>query len=264
MSRHLNFLARGQHYAVPVECVQEILAIKQITEIPSRLPALRGGINIRGSVLPLFDFRTIVGHPKLIVERTELVGTLAQREQDHIDWLEALMKTVREGVEFRKATDPRACAFGKWYYSYKAPDSSVERTLVDFEAPHNEIHALALKVIGMCQKGESVQAIKLVEHARTTTLTRLLGLFSDLKSSLLSDLRELALICRGPDGSRYALAVDSVENIRDFEKEGFQSRASLESGSAISRIWSTDRQAVMELDREYLEKLLPGTERASA
>lgn len=256
MSRFLNFVAKGQHYALPVEFVQEILAIKLITEIPSRLPALRGGINVRGGILPLYDFRTLLGMPKLLKEREELVSILNQREQDHIDWLEALKKSVSDGVEFRKAIDPRSCAFGKWYYSFKAPDTSVERTLADFEKPHNEIHALAQTVLGLASSGAKSEALCTIETARSSTLSRLLRLFADLKTTLVSDVRELAVICKTSDDRLVAIAVDGVENIRDLEQEKYRRRDGLEAGSVVSNIWSTDKQTVMELQMGKLQQSL--------
>lgn len=256
MARYLTFLTRGKHFALPVERVKEILAISGISELPSGNPCLRGGITVRGGVLPLFDFRTMIGAPLLLKEREELVTILNQREQDHIDWIDALTKSVNEGTEFRKATDPHACAFGKWYYSYKAPDSSIERTLASFEQPHNEIHALAQKALAMGRSQGTEQALKVIETARHSVLGKLLRLFGDLKKALVTDIRELAIICAASNGALFAIAVDGVESIRDLERDNFQAREGLQATPLISKIWSTNAQTILEVEFGFLDGLL--------
>lgn len=256
MSRYLTFLVKGKRFALPVEWVKEILPIRSVVDLPVSNPWIRGGINIRGNVLTLFDFRLIMGESTLIKEREELVVTLNQREQDHIDWLDALKKSVTDGSEFRKATNPKACAFGKWYYTFKAPDSTIERTLADFEEPHNEIHALAHTALSLSNSGKREEAIKLVEEAKTTTLSRLLKLFTDLKSSLTVDIRELAIVCLYPNGKPFAVAVDGVENIRSLENEKFNVRDAVEASTTVVKIWSTDTQTALEVDFRILQKVI--------
>lgn len=255
MKRFLSFFSKGRHFALPVECVKEILAIRAVSEIPSSNIALRGGITVRGGVLPLFDFRSLIGAPRLLEEREQLVEILNAREQEHVEWLDALTKSVVEGVEFRKATNPRACAFGKWYYSFKAPDTQIERLLGDFEEPHNEIHALASKVLELA-KTDKDSALEIVKSAKRTTLLKLLTLFSDLKTTLISDIRELAIIYMSEAGETFAIAVDAVESIRDFERERFQSRLGLETSPLIAHIWSTEQQTVLEVNTKVLDRIL--------
>jgi len=195
MTRLLTFVSGSRSFAIPVDCVSEILAIRDVVDIPTEQRALRGGLNLRGDVIPLVDLRTLVGAPRLLAERQELVSNLNQREQEHVEWIEALKLTVTDGVDFRKATDPRACAFGRWYYSYKAPDAAIERTLAEFEKPHNQIHRLAQEAIALARSGDRDTALRLVMSHQNTTLAKLLRLFADLRQTLVSDLRELAVVC---------------------------------------------------------------------
>ena len=252
MANFLTFIARGRTFAVPADQVKELLPISSVCDLPSSSSCLRGGITVRGGVLPLFDFRALTGAQSLRVEREELVVTLNQREQDHIDWIEALQKSVKEGVEFRKATNPKACAFGKWYYSYKAPDSNIERILLSFEEPHNEIHSLAQTVLAIAGQGQQQEALRLIESAKHTTLNKLIRLFGDLRANLIGDIREIGIICYGKSGAPFALSADSVDNIRDFTREKLQCRDGLASTPIVQKIWSNEQQTILEVNMDYL------------
>lgn len=55
--RYLVFSVAGEHYAVPVLKVSEIIQVQPITRI-ARLPSyIKGVINLRGKVIPVVDLR---------------------------------------------------------------------------------------------------------------------------------------------------------------------------------------------------------------
>ncbi|MCA9755822.1 MAG: chemotaxis protein CheW [Candidatus Eisenbacteria bacterium] len=256
MKQVLTFEVRGKAFCLPVGIVDEIVPLSAVVEIPTHRAHLRGGVNVRSSVLPLFDVRSMVGDPGLLAERQELVAALSHREQEHIDWLEALESAVRDGKPFRKATDPTQCAFGKWFYSFHTADESLRRLLQKLEEPHKEIHGLASIALSLAREGKSDEGLARIESARANVLAKLLALLGEFKSVLVNDLRELGLLLRCPDGSRYAIAVDSVENIRDLNTDRFQeSRDNVHAIPVVSRVWANEQETILELDIDYLGAL---------
>lgn len=254
MTQVLTFICRGKTFGIPVEAVEEILPLRAVSEIPSQNPYQRGGITVRGSILPLFDFRALVGDPRLLADREELVAILDQREQEHVEWLEALEASVRNSTSFGRAIDPAQCVFGKWYASYQAPDTSIQRVLKKFEAPHTEIHGLAVTALQLVQEGKKDVALAQIDLARTSVLASLLGLFSELKSTLIADQRELALVLRSLEGETYSIAVDAVDNIRRLEMEGLvAATADVRSVPVIARVWSSEKLTILEVDRVHLD-----------
>lgn len=256
MAKLLIFITKGRNFGIDVSKVSEILPLKQTNDIPSSNKIIRGAVNVRGHMIPLFDFRTMIGDPLLIDERQELVNVLNQREQDHISWLEALFASVRDGTDFRKALNPKECAFGKWFYTYKAPDSSIDRILQQLEEPHNQIHGLAEGVLAKAKNGQKEEAIAMIEHAKLTVLSRLLRLFGDLKTALISDLRNLVLLLQTPSGFTYALGIDGVENIRDPEAEKLNKRENMGSISLIRALWSNDKTSICEISVDELHEVV--------
>lgn len=62
-ARIVVFLMEGQRYGLPIEAVQEIQQIVEISSLPEASPAVVGVINLRGAVVPVVDMRLLVGLP---------------------------------------------------------------------------------------------------------------------------------------------------------------------------------------------------------
>jgi purine-binding chemotaxis protein CheW len=44
-----------EHYALPLESVQQIISQPRVTRMPTSEPAILGLLNVRGDIVPLFD-----------------------------------------------------------------------------------------------------------------------------------------------------------------------------------------------------------------
>lgn len=60
--RVLSFVSAGREYAIPLDCVREIIRFpEKVLPVPHPLPGVIGLIDVRGRVLPLFDARSLLG-----------------------------------------------------------------------------------------------------------------------------------------------------------------------------------------------------------
>lgn len=59
--QYLTFTLAGEHYALSVRSVREILGATRITKLPCGVPYLLGLINLRGSGVPVIDLRKRLG-----------------------------------------------------------------------------------------------------------------------------------------------------------------------------------------------------------
>jgi purine-binding chemotaxis protein CheW len=50
-----------EHYAVPLESVQQIIPKPRVTRMPISDPAILGLLNVRGDIVPLFDAAVLLG-----------------------------------------------------------------------------------------------------------------------------------------------------------------------------------------------------------
>lgn len=58
---YVVFQIEAEHFALEVGCVQEVLDVAALTQVPGSAPALRGLFNLRGHVLPVWDVRVAFG-----------------------------------------------------------------------------------------------------------------------------------------------------------------------------------------------------------
>ena len=125
---YLTFHLTQAKYALPVG------AIRYITELDAveahAVPGGKGGMTrvftFQQEQISLYNFSRLMGAASQREECQQLVELMAQRRQDHIDWIEALEHSIETDSDFQKATDPHQCAFGRWYDSYRSRDEELK------------------------------------------------------------------------------------------------------------------------------------------
>jgi chemotaxis signal transduction protein len=162
---------------------------------------------------PLWE---LLQEPSLYQELETLIEMLPQRRQDHINWMLALEESLKLETPFTKPRNPRECAFGKWYYTYKTENEWIRLHLDAMESPHANIHALADQLIPLARNTNKETALNLFQEKRNSTLASLLNLFEMLQNLLIGLIRKEALIVN--DGkTRYALGLDKVLDVFAIE-----------------------------------------------
>jgi len=168
--------------------------------------------DFQGSPLAYVSLWDELGLKSKYLEYEELLAMLPLRLQDHISWMDALESSILSEVPFTKARDPHLCAFGKWYYGYKAQDPRLGMLLREFEEPHSKIHALADQLLTLTEAGKADEAKRLFDKAKEVTLPVLLKLFADTENRLHEMQKKIVVILT--DGNdNWALGADDVSGI---------------------------------------------------
>lgn len=55
------FAVRGEEYALPIDSVREVIRYSPPRSVASGDPSLSGVINLRGSIVPVYDLRPLLG-----------------------------------------------------------------------------------------------------------------------------------------------------------------------------------------------------------
>ena len=55
------FSVQGEQYALPITAVREVIRYESPRSVATTMPALRGVINLRGSIVPVYDLRPLLG-----------------------------------------------------------------------------------------------------------------------------------------------------------------------------------------------------------
>lgn len=73
LQQMLTFLVGGEHYAVDLLQVQEIRSFEAPTRLANSAPALRGFLDLRGTIVTVLDLRTVLGADEALGASTATV-----------------------------------------------------------------------------------------------------------------------------------------------------------------------------------------------
>jgi purine-binding chemotaxis protein CheW len=211
----------GQSYALPTLEVRELVMNAETTAVPDVPDYVRGVINFRGSTIPVIDLRKRLGMTSASAESDRFCTMMKQRRQDHVNWLNELESSARERREFKLATDPHKCAFGRWYDSYKPDNVWIGALLRRFDRPHQQIHATADQVHRLQERGDWEQNMALIERTRQGVLASMIVLFDDLQRLIRETRQEITVVLR-TDRRTFGVSVDEALAVETFQPESLQ------------------------------------------
>ena len=81
--KYLSFHLDDEEYAIEVLRVREIVRIQHITPVPEMPAEVRGVINLRGRVIPVFDLRLKFGMSKIDYGQRTCIIVIEPREAAH-------------------------------------------------------------------------------------------------------------------------------------------------------------------------------------
>ena len=218
---YMTFKSGQALYAIPIENVLTINGLPDELHCRSFGECgVMGVVQYMNAPVIVFDFAEATNLKSSRTEKEELVESLIQREQDHIDWLNALELSIKEGVAFSKAKDPHKCAFGVWYDKFDSDDEDLAELMKEFDAPHKKIHSLADELLTLCEEVKQEEALNKLEYERSSTLVKLRQLFSKTRDHLTGSIKPI-LIYMTMDGEapQLALQVDEIANVEEIEPE---------------------------------------------
>jgi chemotaxis signal transduction protein len=216
--------------------VENVLMLGQEVNEIQRLPVEERGfcgvVRFQGELVPVLDYAHRIGIDSGVDVKSELIEILTVREQEHVDWLNALEQSIRTGVMFSNTIDPKRCEFGKWYSTFVTRDETLKELLQSFEEPHRKIHNLAETLLALRDEGKQDEAITLLKYEKQTTLRRLQALFERARDQIKGGMRPVLLYVT-TDGKtpRYALMIDEINDVINYTAADYQS--SLSGGLAL-------------------------------
>jgi purine-binding chemotaxis protein CheW len=79
--QYLTFVVDGQEYGIEIHQVQEIRGYTNVTPLPNTPPHIKGLMNLRGAVIPIFDLRAWFGGGQAECTRTSVIVTVTVGER---------------------------------------------------------------------------------------------------------------------------------------------------------------------------------------
>lgn len=210
------FQLQGNSYAIKSDHVAAITLFDEVTPVAGHGEDIRGLVLHRGQTIPLLDMRRKLKQIPLKEELARFEQMLHARKEDHLNWIDALTTTVRTGTDFRLATDPHQCAFGKWYDHFQTENHHLRFHLKKIDKPHRKLHHTAVLVLELMQKGDQAGAERLIEQAKRDYVSPLVKLLEQTTSIYTASVREIAIVVAYQDLT-VGLIVDEVEGVEQLQ-----------------------------------------------
>ena len=216
-----TFWVGEQMLAVPVHNVLSVTQnLADLKPTPLKGRGLLGATRYRGKPVAIYDLAAMFDIVSGGQYKTELLDILHAREQDHLDWLDALEESIRTDAPFTKARDPHQCAFGKWYDSFTTRDAAFAEILERFDEPHRQIHALADELLELKARGNTDEALHRLEIARNTVLRRLRKTFHHARIQLKESIRDVVLnLTTDGETPLVGLKIDEINDVITYPRE---------------------------------------------
>ena len=105
------------------------------------------------STWAIYGISGIVFNADEVISGNKLRGNFTQKVVDHLKWAEKVNELLADSNvhTLNVQTDPRQCAFGKWYYSEARTEAealvpAIKPMMAEIEAHHNALHQSAVEI----------------------------------------------------------------------------------------------------------------------
>jgi len=215
-----TFWIGDELFAINIENILSVTQdLEKLLQPPVKSRGLMGVINYMDEPVAVYNFAEMLAIPSTREIKKDLVELLNAREQDHVDWVDALEDSLKNDASFEKTRDPHMCAFGKWYDKFATRDEALTDIMKHFDKPHKEIHALADELLDLKQNGALDDALEKLRIARLTNLNYLRKHFSHARSQIEESLHTVVInITNDGDNPLMALQIDEIHEVMDFNQ----------------------------------------------
>lgn len=101
---YLTFSLGDEKFAIPVDHVQEVVELEQVTKVPHAPDYMLGIINLRGRVLPLLDTKRKLGlAPTQITRKSRIMVLDLHGEDDKNLVIGAMVDVAKEVIELNSS-----------------------------------------------------------------------------------------------------------------------------------------------------------------
>lgn len=110
--QYLSFRCRGEHYALPIDLVREIIEYGGVTTVPMMPAFIRGVINLRGHVVPVVDLASRFELGSTDLSRRTCIVILSMPDGDTSRRLGLVVESVDSVFDLDQAQVEPAPEFG--------------------------------------------------------------------------------------------------------------------------------------------------------
>jgi chemotaxis signal transduction protein len=226
---------------------------EDLTTIPTDDNSFLGVKDYVGTPTPVFDLGMIMNNTVTQEVNLKLVDIFAKGEREHEQWLAALEDTLKNNTPFNMEKSSHKCQFGQWYDGFIVEDEDLSSLLKRFEEPHNRLHGLADKLIGLKNSGQLEEALRQLDIERAGTYVQLKRLFDDAQTQITESYKPIIVYTTVDGRTPYiGLLVDSVEDSVNIDDSQIKSLSKImETGFKLNEQTQKMLNGIVKIDNKY-------------
>jgi len=127
-TKMVTFLLSNEEYGFPIEIVNEVLRVGNITKIPNTHDYIVGVLTVRNTVLPIVDMRKIFGMKSL---EEELYQQFDFMDKQKKQWLESYKQAIDNNVSFKGNLIANKSLLGDWIDHFRTVSKEIGEVIQD-------------------------------------------------------------------------------------------------------------------------------------
>jgi chemotaxis signal transduction protein len=222
------FSVGSNRYAMDIENIQRIIQANHLTSIPNAHKYIDGMMSHEESVIKVMSFRKLIG---LQTYEQELQALFAKLKIAHKDWVDTLKTSVYTGSTFTKTFNPHMCDLGKWIDGFTSYDDRVSQVLAELVEYHKRLHLTGGEAYELA-KADQEKAKSMVDVEINNIYNHTMGAIDTFVKELDTVANSLQkLLIYDSNGKKFAIKVDTIEDIAHVEESEIMSADSQDDGS---------------------------------
>ncbi len=206
----------------------------------------------------------IVGNAEEVIDGNKLRGEMVQKEVDHLNWANQVgaLLTDDSVTELNVETDPKKCAFGKWFYGEGRKQAEelvpeLKSLFAEIEDPHSLLHTSAIHMADVFHQADTELPAFLSEkeNDHLVWINHCLELFAENLPDLHVETDHhkcgLGEFLYGVKGKKAASSDPELARLLEAIKEPH--RKLHESAIQIKRLWEQRHEGLRDILRGRLD-----------
>lgn len=122
------------------------------------------------AIVAYYGQQRIVADNRAAIAYMEQSTELAEREVDHVTWMNDLANSFLDKRVFDGMLDPQGCSFGEWFYDlqdsdyYDKASKEFQRAFDALEQPHIDLHQAGREIIELQEQGKFAAAKQVYDN----------------------------------------------------------------------------------------------------
>ena len=183
----VTFNISNEEYGFPIEKVNEVLRVGDITSVPNAHHYVNGVLTVRDSVLPIIDIRKLFGIHSLVVDlEAQIDYIITQNEY----WFNQIKSAVDTKSNFRGILDSEQSLLGIWIENFRSVSEVIGKVIQELRHINSKLFLETNELFELLKSNDQGSYLTFFEEKVTLEFQLLKSKVEELKSVIQKGIIE--------------------------------------------------------------------------